>query len=209
MGSGSVAKVMLDDVKSLHIFVADSTPLYARAIIMPLATIVILFWLDWRLAEKNHGQLRFFQKLIRLRRDHSIFRRAEFFEISSPDRPPSSQEIIWHGQEPGHPDWSPQSRTLAFLLKDLVPHDGTDSNFYVMLNGQPDQPAFFTVPDTSTGARRSVWKKILDTDLASPDDFRDLSDAPKVAVGAAQPVAAMGCVVLQSEERKSARRKHK
>ncbi|HBU8769744.1 TPA: ABC transporter ATP-binding protein, partial [Klebsiella pneumoniae] len=50
MGSGSVAKVMLDDVKSLHIFVADSTPLYARAIIMPLATIVILFWLDWRLA---------------------------------------------------------------------------------------------------------------------------------------------------------------
>ena len=30
MGSGSVAKVMLDDVKSLHIFVADSTPLYAR-----------------------------------------------------------------------------------------------------------------------------------------------------------------------------------
>ena len=31
MGSGSVAKVMLDDVKSLHIFVADSTPLYVRA----------------------------------------------------------------------------------------------------------------------------------------------------------------------------------
>ncbi|MDK3205995.1 ABC transporter ATP-binding protein/permease, partial [Escherichia coli] len=32
MGSGSVAKVMLDDVKSLHIFVADSTPLYARVV---------------------------------------------------------------------------------------------------------------------------------------------------------------------------------
>ncbi len=55
MGSGSVAKVMLDDVKSLHIFVADSTPLYARAIIMPLATIVILFWLDWRLAIATLG----------------------------------------------------------------------------------------------------------------------------------------------------------
>lgn len=55
MGSGSVAKVMLDDVKSLHIFVADSTPLYALAIIMPLATIVILFWLDWRLAIATLG----------------------------------------------------------------------------------------------------------------------------------------------------------
>lgn len=50
MGSGSLAKVMQDDVKSLHIFAADSTPLYARAIAMPLATLVILFWLDWRLA---------------------------------------------------------------------------------------------------------------------------------------------------------------
>lgn len=59
MGSGSVAKVMLDDVKSLHIFVADSTPLYARAIIMPLATIVILFWLDWRLAIATLGVLAF------------------------------------------------------------------------------------------------------------------------------------------------------
>lgn len=58
MGSGSVAKVMLDDVKSLHIFVADSTPLYARAIIMPLATIVILFWLDWRLAIATLGYWR-------------------------------------------------------------------------------------------------------------------------------------------------------
>ncbi len=50
---------MLDDVKSLHIFVADSTPLYARAIIMPLATIVILFWLDWRLAIATLGVLAF------------------------------------------------------------------------------------------------------------------------------------------------------
>ena len=50
MGSGSLAKVMQDDVKSLHIFAADSTPLYARAIAMPLATLLLLFWLDWRLA---------------------------------------------------------------------------------------------------------------------------------------------------------------
>nr|VXZ82890.1 Uncharacterised protein [Klebsiella pneumoniae] len=38
---------------------ADSTPLYARAIIMPLATIVILFWLDWRLAIATLGVLAF------------------------------------------------------------------------------------------------------------------------------------------------------
>ena len=71
MGSGSVAKVMLDDVKSLHIFVADSTPLYARAVIMPLATIVILFWLDWRLAIATLGVLAFGSVVLVLARQRS------------------------------------------------------------------------------------------------------------------------------------------
>lgn len=52
MGSGVLVKVMQDDVKSLHIFVADTdtTPLYVRAVLMPLATMALLFSLDWRLA---------------------------------------------------------------------------------------------------------------------------------------------------------------
>jgi len=50
MGSGALTKVMLDDVKALHVFVADSTPLYARAWVSPVLTFALLCWLDWRLA---------------------------------------------------------------------------------------------------------------------------------------------------------------
>ena len=71
MGSGAMAKVMLDDVKSLHIFVADSTPLYARAIVMPLATAVILFWLDWRLAIATLGVLALGSLILTLARQRS------------------------------------------------------------------------------------------------------------------------------------------
>ncbi|ENO90464.1 multidrug ABC transporter ATPase/permease [Thauera linaloolentis 47Lol = DSM 12138] len=49
-GSGALTKVMMDDVKALHVFVADSTPLYARAYVSPVLTFALLFWLDWRLA---------------------------------------------------------------------------------------------------------------------------------------------------------------
>jgi len=49
-GAGALAKVVFDDVKALHVFVADSTPLYARAYFQPLATLLLLLWLDWRLA---------------------------------------------------------------------------------------------------------------------------------------------------------------
>jgi len=50
MGAGALAKVVYDDVKELHIYVADSTPLYARAYFLPIITLLALLWLDWRLA---------------------------------------------------------------------------------------------------------------------------------------------------------------
>ncbi|XBW61012.1 ABC transporter ATP-binding protein/permease [Pectobacterium aroidearum] len=50
LGTGSLAKIVQDDVKALHLFVADSTPLYARAFVAPLCTGALLFWLGWRLA---------------------------------------------------------------------------------------------------------------------------------------------------------------
>jgi len=50
VSAGGLAKVVFDDVKALHVFVADSTPLYARAYFQPFITLAILLWLDWRLA---------------------------------------------------------------------------------------------------------------------------------------------------------------
>jgi ATP-binding cassette, subfamily B, bacterial IrtA/YbtP len=49
-GSGSLKKVMQTDVKSLHAFVADSTPMIAKSFIAPLVTLLTLLWIDYRLA---------------------------------------------------------------------------------------------------------------------------------------------------------------
>ncbi len=48
--SGGLKKVMQDDVKKLHSFVADSTPMMASAVVAPVLSVVLLFWADWRLA---------------------------------------------------------------------------------------------------------------------------------------------------------------
>ncbi|MGG4603651.1 ABC transporter ATP-binding protein [Paenalcaligenes sp. Me131] len=50
MGAGALSKVMMEDVKALHVFVADSSPLYARAYLSPVLTFVLLCVLDWQLA---------------------------------------------------------------------------------------------------------------------------------------------------------------
>lgn len=49
-GSAALTKVIQDDVRDLHAFVADATPLYARAYAAPLLTLLLLLYLDWRLA---------------------------------------------------------------------------------------------------------------------------------------------------------------
>lgn len=57
MGAAALAKVMMEDVKALHVFVADSSPLYARAYLSPVLTFVLMVYLDWRLALVAAGVL--------------------------------------------------------------------------------------------------------------------------------------------------------
>ncbi len=48
-GTGKLKKVMLDDVKNLHSFVADTTPTIGRLIVAPLGSAVALGYFDYRL----------------------------------------------------------------------------------------------------------------------------------------------------------------
>ncbi|MDO4683426.1 MAG: ABC transporter ATP-binding protein [Lautropia sp.] len=50
IGASQLAKVMHDDVRELHVFVADSTPMYARAVAAPILALATLLWLDWAMA---------------------------------------------------------------------------------------------------------------------------------------------------------------
>ncbi|MEM8986979.1 MAG: ABC transporter ATP-binding protein [Pseudomonadota bacterium] len=49
-GSGALKKIVLDDVRALHAFVADSTPLFAKTFSAPVLGVLLMLVLDWRLA---------------------------------------------------------------------------------------------------------------------------------------------------------------
>ena len=49
-GSGALKKILMDDVRNLHTFVADSTPLIARGYTTPIVALVVMFVVDWRMA---------------------------------------------------------------------------------------------------------------------------------------------------------------
>ncbi|MDX9834185.1 MAG: glycogen debranching protein GlgX [Desulfobulbus sp.] len=149
-------------------------------------------WVDWQLAAKNSGQLRFFRRLIWLRKAHPIFRRDDFFQMTDAVHGP---EISWQGLTPGKPNWSKECHTLAFLLNGAALGDEKDDDFFVMLNGSPTVDGHFTVPAATRGRG---WVRIIDTGQQAPADFVDPEQADAVASGATVVVRSMACVVLQS-----------
>jgi isoamylase len=151
-------------------------------------------WVDWSLADKNAGFLRFTKMLIALRRAHPALRRNNFFRGNGSNKK-HKPDIIWHGVEPYHPNFSYTSRTLAFCLDGMQTGRETDNDFYIALNSWR-QPTPFRIPPAPNG---KPWRRIIDTSLASPKDFMEPKTAPPIAPFRRYMVPGHSLVVLISE----------
>jgi glycogen operon protein len=150
-------------------------------------------WIDWDLAERHADFLRFVRELIALRRRHPALRRPVFFRGPSLT-PGAGPDITWHGTEPGKPDFSAASRTLAFALDGRLSGSEPDCDFYVACNSWKEALPF-RVPLSPSGRR---WRRLIDTALPSPQDIVPEDAAPEVAPGTVYSVAGHALVVLLS-----------
>ena len=123
-----------------------------------------LSWVDWSLAEKNEGLLRFTKNLIHLRKRHGIFRRISFFRDIGYERG-AIPEIVWYDMNAKVPDWKRSSRFLAFQLNGLV----VDNDFYIATN-MDIYDLTVTLPTLPNGKK---WYRVADTSYDSPDDFAE------------------------------------
>jgi isoamylase len=185
-------------------------------------------WVDWTLAERNKEFVRFVREMIRFRKRHPALRRRDFFggpkqELAVPKPasgdseffrrpapkglpvPPAVQpqaDVYWHGTEPDAPDFSAESREIAFILdgrstgrSDELP-GRRDADIYVAINGS-DMATAFLIPPSPQGRR---WRRVVDTSLASPDDIVEKeADGKVVADGSRYPVGAFSLIVLVTE----------
>jgi glycogen operon protein len=151
-------------------------------------------WVDWTLAERNAGFLRFVRELIALRRRHPVLRRRTFMSPGGHGQPP---DITWHGTEPCRPDFANDSRSLACAL------DGrrsdrpgvVDRDFYMAMNAYWE-PLTFRIPAAPSGR---PWRRAVDTALASPEDAVGLDEGPPVGVLQPYHVEARSMIILVSE----------
>ncbi len=112
-------------------------------------------WVDWALAEKNAGLVRFTRLMIALRKRCFALTREQFVN-----------RVTWHGTKAGEPDWTGQKRVLAFQLRG--PPD-----LFVLFNAHWEWQKFALPPHGGPGG----WRRLVDTNLSAPDDVVEVRDA--------------------------------
>jgi glycogen operon protein len=115
-------------------------------------------WVDWSLAQKNAGLVRFTSMMIALRKKHFALSRDQFVN-----------RVSWHGTKVGDPDWTGQARTLALQVHAC---NGQPA-FYVMFNAHWEQQRF-ALPRLDGQWR---WRRLVDTNLPPPSDIVEEKNA--------------------------------
>jgi glycogen operon protein len=151
-------------------------------------------WIDWTLAECNADFLRFTREMIALRQRHPALRRQHFFRGAGP-RGNLEPDINWHGVEPGLPDFSGTSCSLAFLLDGSQTGREPDRDFYMACNAWIE-PLAFRIPAAPSGR---AWRRAVDTARGSPEDIVALDAGPIVTVNDYYRVAPHALILLISE----------
>jgi isoamylase len=139
-------------------------------------------WLDWRQFRANVDIFRFFQGMIRFRKTHPALGRSRFWR----------EDISWYGTGPTV-DLSHDSHSLAFCLHGAS--QGDDA-IYAMINAYWEEVTFQVQEGIAP-----EWKRIVDTALASPNDFLESGIALQRMDYA---VAPRSIVVLLRSRRKGA-----
>jgi isoamylase len=130
-------------------------------------------WLDWDLDRSSQKLLAFTRFLIKLRREHPVFRRRSFFRKRAM-RDPQMRDVGWYrpdGAEMKENDWNnPSVRTLGMLLsgdaiyeKDERNNSIVDDTMLLLMNAGEDAVFFVLPPARAEGD----WNLIIDTRTAT------------------------------------------
>jgi glycogen operon protein len=150
-----------------------------------------LSWVDWSLAEREGGFLRFVREMIAFRKRHPVLRRRTFFHGTGPRRD-WQPDVIWHGATPEAPAFTTAGHTLAYALDGSQTAREPDNDIYVAMNSSKEAVEF-QIPPSPSG---HPWVRVVDTALASPQDIVHERDAQAVPAGNHYTVESFALLVL-------------
>jgi glycogen operon protein len=142
-------------------------------------------WFDWSLVDKHADVLRFVRLLTArrvLRVTAAEEQRVSLMQLLR------QAKTAWHGVKHLQPDWSPQSRALAFGAE--MPRAGLAMHLIVNAYWEPLD---FEVPDVPAN---QPWLRWIDTSLESPQDIVPWQEAQPIGDRTSYHVGPRSVVVL-------------
>jgi len=116
-------------------------------------------YFQWNVCEEQKGLVRFFKRLIHMRKENPLFRQRSFLD---------GEKVQWHGVKPFEPDWSETSRIVAFTLQ-----DGKSSEVLYVAFNSGHKVELLELPELDDGG---VWDILVDTSKPAPHDFLEVDD---------------------------------
>ena len=129
-----------------------------------------LNWMDWGLVQTNADLFRFFKACIQFRHAHPVLRRSDhfqYYDTSGWGYP----DISFHGTQAWHPDWSDNSRILAFLLCSKQ----TPDDFIYVASSSYWEGLEVEIPKLPEG---KSWRVFANTGMAAPADAWEVGKEP-------------------------------
>jgi isoamylase len=159
-------------------------------------------WIDWTLLDRHPDLFRFVQQCIAFRHAHVTLRNR--FHLSNADYVQSSYpDISWHGVRPWQPEWTWESRTLAFMLCGRHARGGSvrDDYIYVAMN-MFWEPLRFELPQLPDGM---CWHLFANTGEPAPHDIHAPGQEPPLPDQHALVMGDRSVAVLVGRQRSTRR----
>jgi isoamylase len=128
-----------------------------------------LTWFNWTQVEAKAGLIRFVRELIHFRLNVVADPEDEGLTLSEELQ---AAKINWHGTRLNQPDWSSDSRTLAMTIERKTA--GITRRLTHFMFNTFWETLDFNLPPLPPGV---TWRRLLDTNLAAPEDICPLVDA--------------------------------
>jgi glycogen operon protein len=158
-------------------------------------------WFDWSLVEKNQDLVTLVSWLVKLRREHPVFRHRRWFQGQPGADVTPGSDIAWFslaGSLMDDEDWHSDSRAVGMFLNGqgvrthgVMGERIVDDSFLMLLNADSNEVEF-NLPDEAWGER---WRRILDTRDAQPEG----DDGPEVEAGSPVRLAGRSVVLLRRD----------
>lgn len=149
-----------------------------------------LNWLDWGLAKSNAELLRFARHLIRFRAAHRILRRRDHF-VHFDEAGIGAPDVSFHGRRAWQPDWSPSSRSLAWMVAGRD-EEGKPQAVYVAVNTHWESQCL-DLPGCPGGLR---WHVSANSGVEPPEDVHEIGQEPRLLDPSHVWIGARSAIVL-------------